>query len=770
MLLGLVLPCLAGLAAPMVPAAMAGPFVQQGEKLIASGELGEGGFGQSVALSADGNTALVGAPYDEGGVGTAWVLTRSGSTWTQPGLKLMGAGEVGPGHFGSGVALSADGNTAAIVGGGVWVFTRTDGTWTQLGERLAIEGSSVALSPDGHTMLVGSRSASDGAGAAWVLIRSGSSWIQQGSKLEGGSEVGAGAFGTSVALSSDADTAIIGGPSDDGRLGAAWVFARSGMTWAQQGEKLTPDAAEDEEAGEASVPAFGASVALSADGDTALIGAPNLEGWEGFPNGAAWVYTRARETWAQQGARLEGGGESASGTGVALSANGDTALIGGPWAVGVGAFSGVASVFTRSHTTWTWRQQLVGRDELFDSEFGTSVALSSSAGTALIGGPTGFREYEEGGAVWAFVNVSPTAVTGEASSVARTSATLNATVNPNGATISECAFEYSPTMEGPWSTEPCSSLPGSGEQPTTVTAPIAGLIAGTVYHFRVVASSSEGVGYGEEEMFKTLPNPPVVTDVSPDAGVEAGGTTVRITGGELSEASAVEFGGVKASSFEVDSANLISAVAPAEPAGTVHVTVSNAGGTSSASADDVFSYVMPGPAPTVTKLSIKKGPAAGGTFVTITGTSFMGTTAVKFGAANAAGYEVRSATSIVALSPAATTGTVELHVETPNGESGITSKDHFGFEAPTVTSVSPESGPIVGNTPITVMGAGFAPGNGVTVFALGKGIAVGVVCPTTSECTLRSPAVAKAGVVDVRAKVSGKTGKKSPPGDSYTYD
>jgi hypothetical protein len=69
-----------------------------------------------VALSGDGNTALIGGPVDNGGVGTAWVFTRSGSTWTQQGSKLTGTDETEGGFFGFSVALSGDGNTALIGG------------------------------------------------------------------------------------------------------------------------------------------------------------------------------------------------------------------------------------------------------------------------------------------------------------------------------------------------------------------------------------------------------------------------------------------------------------------------------------------------------------------------------------------------------------------------------------------------------------------------------------------------------------------------------
>ncbi len=100
-----------------------------------------------MALSADGSTALIGGDQDDGGLGAAWVFTRSGSTWTQQGGKLTGAGEVGPGAFGTSVALSANGDTALIGGwsdkewdGAAWVFTRSGSTWTQQGPKLPDPG------------------------------------------------------------------------------------------------------------------------------------------------------------------------------------------------------------------------------------------------------------------------------------------------------------------------------------------------------------------------------------------------------------------------------------------------------------------------------------------------------------------------------------------------------------------------------------------------------------------------------------------------------
>jgi PKD repeat protein len=84
-----------------------------------------------VALSADGNTAIVGGNGDNSNAGAAWVFTRSGGgVWTQQGPKLFGSGAVGAAAQGYSVALSADGTTAIVGGprdntnaGAVWVFS-----------------------------------------------------------------------------------------------------------------------------------------------------------------------------------------------------------------------------------------------------------------------------------------------------------------------------------------------------------------------------------------------------------------------------------------------------------------------------------------------------------------------------------------------------------------------------------------------------------------------------------------------------------------------
>ncbi len=228
-------------------------FVQQGAKLVGGGATGSAWQASSTAVSADGNTAIVGGYLDSSGAGAAWVFTRSNGAWSQQGGKLVGTGPTGSSNQGWSVAISADGNTAIVGGpadntgaGAAWVFTRTGGTWAEQGTKLvgtgatgaASQGWSVALSGDGNTALVGGPADNAGAGAVWVFARSAGAWKQQGSKLVGTGAVGNAGQGSSVALSADGSTAAIAGTHDNNGYGAVWVFTQTGGKWSQQGSKL----------------------------------------------------------------------------------------------------------------------------------------------------------------------------------------------------------------------------------------------------------------------------------------------------------------------------------------------------------------------------------------------------------------------------------------------------------------------------------------------------------------------------------------------------
>jgi hypothetical protein len=379
------------------------PFIQQGAKLIDSGPDNGAAFGESVALSADGNTALIGGYADNGDNGAAWVFIRTGSTWSQQ-AKLIDTGADSSAYFGRSAALSADGNTALIGGpadsanaGAAWVFTRIGTSWTQQQKLVDIGpdadaefGASVALSSNGQVALVGGPGDTSQKGAAWIFTVSGTTWTEQAKLVDTGADAGA-YFGEGVALSADGGTALIGGSGDASDNGAAWIFTGSGSSWSQQAKIPSPDAGAE----------FGQSVALSNSGTTALIGGFD----DGGDVGAAWVYTGSGPSWSQQAKLVDSQDVTLGEYGytVALSGDGKTALVGGP-----GAGEGTAWVFTDSGGSWAQQQEIAPNlpsSDIFGSnpQFASSLALSADGNTALVGAPVdsdGSNASEDGSAFW----------------------------------------------------------------------------------------------------------------------------------------------------------------------------------------------------------------------------------------------------------------------------------------------------------------------------------------------------------------------------------
>jgi hypothetical protein len=173
------------------------------------------------------------------------------------------------------------------------------------------------------------------------------------------------------------------------------------------------------------------------------------------------------------------------------------------------------------------------------------------------------------------------------------------------------------------------------------------------------------------------------------------------------------------------------------------------------------------PLPKVTKVAPTKGPAEGGTTVTITGANLSEATAVTFGSVPAKSFKVKSATSITAVSPAETAGTVDVTVTSPGGTSATSTADHFKFGPPTITEVSPNNGPIGGGTSVTVTGTGFALGTSLTSFKFAVSPAASVNCTSITTCTVVSPAH-KAGIVYLKATVAGVSSVKTVA-DQFTY-
>lgn len=427
----LVLVCLAVSGCAPTLAAQANA-VRQAAYLKASNpgmydHFGEGGAlpghtGNTVSISADGNTIAVGAPHEASNAtgidgnqnddsasnaGAVYIYTRSGNSWTQQAyIKASNAGSGD--YFGSSVDLSADGDTLAVAA-----------HWE----------ASDAKGIDGNQ----SDNSIPQAGAVYIFTRSGGRWTQQtyikssntGEKLSGEGEelVGGGdgdQFGFSMALSADGSTLAVGAVGEDSTAtgingnqadnaavsaGAVYTFRRTGNSWVQQAY-IKPQTPAMFAAGDL----FGFSLGLSADGNTLAVGVYDEGGSSRSINGmvdnmrggsgAAYVFSRIGATWAQQAyikTSISEGGDS-WGVSLGLSDDGNTLALGSvdedctktganpagcdtdqPTDVSTGA----VAIFARQGTAWSQQAVLKASNTGQEDWFGVKLALSGD-GNALL--------------------------------------------------------------------------------------------------------------------------------------------------------------------------------------------------------------------------------------------------------------------------------------------------------------------------------------------------------------------------------------------------
>ena len=563
--------------------------------------------GISVALSADGSTAVIGGPRGEKG-GAVWVFTQQPSseyTQTQELTNTEGSsstcderdgGEVVEGcSFGSALAISADGDTVlvgdpdasetALQGaepvehaGAVYVFTNSGEGWTEAAKLESPDprtggrfGRSVALAADGDSALIGAPGEGRG-GLAWVFSCAGATWTNT-EALEDPLEEHEARFGKSVALSGNGEVAVVGAPSEEAHKGSAWVFESPAPGEPlEHGTKLV--GGEQQPGAQ-----FGYSVAVSSEGGTVLVGAPGFEASGGPEStGAAWAFERSGAEWSEPGSKLVGPGEKIElfGTSVALSATGQTAVVGAPHALASG---GEAWVYEHSAAGWgVAARELVARaaeSRQADSEqgrgnFGASVASSANAEILLVGAPA---NADREGAAWimgrgpAVTNVTP-------SSGSPNGGTMVTIVGQHftGATNVEFGSgKDSPNVKVESETEiVAESPPGVGTVQIVVTTP----------HGTSEEVAADEFTYGA----------PLIAGVSPESGPRTGGTAVTIRGEYFTHVTAVQFGGNEASSWKVESEGVITAVSPAGEVGTVEVAVQAAAGVSAHTRTDRFTY------------------------------------------------------------------------------------------------------------------------------------------------------------------------------------
>jgi len=458
--------------------------------------------------------------------GSARIFDWTGTGWTQRGVDIVG--EANDDQFGFSVAMSDDGDTVVIgspfndgVGGSLEqgvdsgnarIFDWNGTAWTQRGADIQGEfagdrsGHDVAMNADGNTVIIGApfNNGGDNGGAeddtdgqARVYVWNGTAWTQRGTDIDG--ESGGDSSGWSVALSADGNTAIIGSPFNGGNgmnAGHARVFVWSGTAWTQRGGDIDGEAAGDES---------GISVDVSDDGSIVIVGA-HLNGWTP-PNqyagpGHARVFRWNQAAWTQRGADIEGDSNDQAGWSVALSADGDTAAIGLPHNNSNGADAGVVQMVDWNGGSW---RKLGSETNGGAGDFsGFSVAINNDGKVAMTGAITNNVTSGPGYARVVF-NPQPT----------QPSAVVATAPQPRSADLTWTPGSAEPPFPiTGWTIEQSSDDGASWAPAAFVTAAptgttITGLSDGTTYLFRVSASNTAGVSE------PTVSNP--VTTIAPPA-------------------------------------------------------------------------------------------------------------------------------------------------------------------------------------------------------------------------------------------------------------
>jgi hypothetical protein len=289
------------------------------------------------------------------------------------------------------------------------------------------------------------------------------------------------------------------------------------------------------------------------------------------------------------------------------------------------------------------------------------------------------------------------------------------------------------------------------ESPTLITAVVpADATSGPI------AVTTPGGDATSPEVFTFIAREgsPQVVSITPAEGPAAGGTAVTIRGSNFGLDAHVTIG-ADATDVVVHSETEITAVTPAQPAGSDEVLVSDEGGVSTGGPD--FTYLEL--APSVSSIAPAEGPMTGGTAVTIKGTDFEPDSTVTIGG-EASDVTVHSNGEITAVTAAQPPGSYEVLVSDEAGRS--TGGPTFTYATPpTVASVTPSEGPTKGRTKVTIVGSHFQAGATVTI----GGPATAVKVHSETEITAKT-APEPAGSYEVVVSEARGT---SSGGPAFTY-
>jgi len=380
------------------------------EKISASNAANGNYYGNSIAISADGNTMAAAASYVSGSSnqanGAVRILTKSNNAWTQS-ASIVTPSNSNTDYFDYALAMSADGTTLVIgvmsangtasQQGQALIYKLSGGTWslfqtltnTQAGQDDNF-GESVAISGDGSVVFIGATrgdisAQNPNSGVAYAYVYNGSTYAST-QMLSGAGTVTDCMFGASIATSYDGSYVAIGSIGEylsSDPQGTVYVFYKSSSTWTQQ-QKITAAQA-------AAGNYFGYSIAMSADANTLVVGSSSANDSNSANLSSVAVLTRSGTTWSVQGNLLKSSSSNTYeyfGQSMSMSFDGDT-VVAGVWEGDTSntTESGAVYVFRRASGSWSQAQRIISSDSNLSSYFGFSVAMASREGSMVVGAP-----------------------------------------------------------------------------------------------------------------------------------------------------------------------------------------------------------------------------------------------------------------------------------------------------------------------------------------------------------------------------------------------
>ena len=388
------------------------PSVQEALFYDNSGSSGDN-FGISVAVSADGNTCVVGAPSRSSYTGIAYVFKRQNHVWAQQTVLQPNSLPFNA-NYGLRVAISANADTAVVSAaiandsgynacGVVYVFTQTNDTWTQQAKLTASDpstgavfGVACSLTPDGNKITVGATGVASNQGAGYIFTRSGTTWAQQ-AKLTAADGASGDMFGTATAISSKGDLAVFSAffktVNGNTKQGVVYVYAYANNTWSQQAVLSSSDGAANDN--------FGVCVSVNSDGTLCVVGA-FTKTLTYSAQGAAYVFARSGTTWSQQAAisLTDGAANDHFGESVRLNQDGASFVVGSSNRDG----SGSAYLYVISSGVWVKQKTFKANDASAGAKFGYTVDISSDNTTIVVSSYLKtVNSHTEQGAVYSYI-------------------------------------------------------------------------------------------------------------------------------------------------------------------------------------------------------------------------------------------------------------------------------------------------------------------------------------------------------------------------------